>query len=504
METYPYTIKNGDYLGVIANKEGVTVDQILAVNPGLKKSSVLQIGQVINIPGTGPDLNSPRGSFNENPEFNSWQPLYIPAELSETDTNEQNEVLARKDNLVLKQHEALLLKQHTVHCPVDIEEILNRPVKKIRISVFFDGTGNNRANTKLGKNKEDFKKFKDEDDYFFVPRGVFDEHASFYNDKTNVVRLEEMISPDQNGFDLSESIYIEGIGTRNNETLGGEVKAYDEIKNDIYAGMSEGEGPTGITGKVQNGINEVIDLLKEKFDSLDTIEVAIDVFGFSRGAAAARNFIYEIKGNPENTLIKMMHKESSMIIDKVDIKFVGLFDSVSALGSIFADTNKYEDTGMVDDVKLLNLDIFKTVEVEKVVHLCAAEEYRNAFKLINIKSAVDKGNGIEIFLPGAHSDIGGSYVDKSGEGNIYTHQLLDLNQVPLTRRDNGLPKIPDKYYTTKELNELIEIDKKWLISQGWYNENKDDESKNEIEISKEIHIVIFLYRLCMILRRIQG
>lgn len=44
-----YTIQEGDTLGAIASLKGVTVDEILALNPGIVAEN-LQIGQIIKIP----------------------------------------------------------------------------------------------------------------------------------------------------------------------------------------------------------------------------------------------------------------------------------------------------------------------------------------------------------------------------------------------------------------------------------------------------------------------
>lgn len=49
LEEKKYTVKEGDVLGSIANGNGMTLQQFLSINPGLKEDSVLQIGQEVNI-----------------------------------------------------------------------------------------------------------------------------------------------------------------------------------------------------------------------------------------------------------------------------------------------------------------------------------------------------------------------------------------------------------------------------------------------------------------------
>lgn len=101
---------------------------------------------------------------------------------------------------------------------------------------------------------------------------------SFSNDFTNVARMSMCCRNDY-------SLYVEGIGTLDNT-------------RDVDDGFQYGSGFTGIRGKVRKGC----ELLAKKIGTLIAKEsskkvltdITIDVFGFSRGAAAARNFVYEI------------------------------------------------------------------------------------------------------------------------------------------------------------------------------------------------------------------
>ena len=49
LEKQVYTVKQGDVLGRIAKNHGLTTKELLALNPGLKIDSLLQIGQEINV-----------------------------------------------------------------------------------------------------------------------------------------------------------------------------------------------------------------------------------------------------------------------------------------------------------------------------------------------------------------------------------------------------------------------------------------------------------------------
>ncbi len=98
---------------------------------------------------------------------------------------------------------------------------------------------------------------------------------------------------------------------------------------------------------------------------------------------------------------------------------MGLFDTVSSYGG-----EKYQKvSGQIynnlrhksfdDDVKELHLAIGG--HARQVVQLAAADEYRKNFASTNIRSSVLAGVGLEVRLPGVHSDIGGSYEEHKVE-----------------------------------------------------------------------------------------
>ncbi|HVO43510.1 MAG TPA: LysM domain-containing protein, partial [Aggregatilineales bacterium] len=51
LTTTQYTVQSGDNLASIANDFGTSLQAVLALNPGLTQTSVLQVGQVIMVPG---------------------------------------------------------------------------------------------------------------------------------------------------------------------------------------------------------------------------------------------------------------------------------------------------------------------------------------------------------------------------------------------------------------------------------------------------------------------
>ncbi|MCF6324613.1 MAG: DUF2235 domain-containing protein [Gammaproteobacteria bacterium] len=203
---------------------------------------------------------------------------------------------------------------------------------------------------------------------------------------SNVVKLERYLKTDAHSTEkLVLKSYVEGIGTV-------------DKKGDKFRGYAFGTGATGVEEKVTAGLREAAQEIENNHHDRDAIitTLTFNLFGFSRGAAAARHFIYEVLFS--RPIIEQL-KELSYQVGEVKIGFTGLFDTVSSHGLSFS-----------NDTDALNLDAIS--HAQNVVHLTAADEHRKNFSLTDTNSA---GSGREIFLPGVHSDIGGSYRDGEGE-----------------------------------------------------------------------------------------
>lgn len=115
----------------------------------------------------------------------------------------------------------------------------------------------------------------------------------------------------------------------------------------------------------------------------------IAVFGFSRGAAIARQLCVKVS-------------EEGLQGHKPDIKFLGCFDTVASYGIPGNDINLFSNFRVAGCV-------------ERAVHLIAAGETRQMFPvtLMERRASID-----EIWLPGGHSDIGGGGSQARGLANI--------------------------------------------------------------------------------------
>lgn len=279
---------------------------------------------------------------------------------------------------------------------------------KVRVSLFFDGTLNNRINidqriedeNNPGSNKI-YQRYKGGDN-------------SYEGDYSNVAKMEKYID-DAPEYDVTLSSYTEGPGT-------------EDKKGDHLRGYAFGTGSTGVEKKVEKGIKDGVSKITQKIKKSQIIELlTIDVFGFSRGAAGARFCIHELLESGKKP-IKERIKSEGYDIKKTEVCFAGLYDTVSSHGIVY-----YND---VSDLKLRAVQ-----RAKKVVQLAAAEEHRKKFSLTTISSAGYKGQ--QFFLPGVHSDIGGGYRDNGNE-------------------DMGI------FYTTSK--QQAEKEKSRLVASGWYHD----------------------------------
>ena len=111
------------------------------------------------------------------------------------------------------------------------------------------------------------------------------------------------------------------------------------------------------------------------------------VFGFSRGAALAREFVAEILDDPEDT-------------DR-EVAFLGVFDTV-----VEEDGRKETRAGYLGERETLN------ARVQRAVHIVALDEDRTTFAPTLINKDKDDSHPtriVEVWFPGVHADIGGGY-----------------------------------------------------------------------------------------------
>ncbi|WP_285128865.1 T6SS phospholipase effector Tle1-like catalytic domain-containing protein [Leclercia adecarboxylata] len=288
-----------------------------------------------------------------------------------------------------------------------------KPVRGVTltIGVFFDGTGNNRENTasrllkfnecsapSQGVNQKDAQSCED-----FLEAINKDSlsNGSYRGYYSNIHWLNTLYLPDQALKEEQTSAqiktYISGIGTAAGES-------------DSAIGMGLGtsildmfEGVVTKTDEAMKGIKSVITKFMEFNQPADfcIAKIQFDVFGFSRGAAAARHFANRVM-EQDPAIAKAISE--GLYGDFYDgkpsgeVRFLGLFDTVAAIGGI---SNFFDINGRSNPRVKLEL---RPSVAKKVFQITAMNEYRYNFSLNSIQ-----GMWPELALPGAHSDIGGGY-----------------------------------------------------------------------------------------------
>lgn len=219
---------------------------------------------------------------------------------------------------------------------------------KIRIGVFFDGTGNNSYNSDAVYYRQTLP--LQEDDVPEVRHKGFEVEngASYWNPYTNIKLLHDLYEEKTKRDDskniifqqIQLKVYIQGIGTLRDE------------KDDVY-GSGFGEGDRGVIKRVEQGCLDIVNAIKKSFDELKkdkplAIEsLQFDVFGFSRGAAAARHFCNEVlKHKMVDREIIRLNETTEPIVDKrKDESYLSVKDNIRINRREFIVASKKEFTG---------------------------------------------------------------------------------------------------------------------------------------------------------------
>lgn len=232
--------------------------------------------------------------------------------------------------------------------------------------------------------------------------------------------------------DLYFSIYIEGSGANEEINV---VKQLVSLPESII-GLGFGVDSAGVVQKCRKAIQRVKIIYNRYEVREDTmlINCFFDVFGFSRGATTARCFTYIL--NPKKTdgyidkkIGKRICGNDSFLLGKgtkklglKNIRTLGLYDTVASIGILREGTayilgdkglkmskkEEFSDAdSMFHDTNVDDFGLHSTDQAERVLQICALDEFRKNFALVDIESSLKAGNGCEIYIPGCHTDIGG-------------------------------------------------------------------------------------------------
>ncbi|WP_421843595.1 T6SS phospholipase effector Tle1-like catalytic domain-containing protein [Marinobacter algicola] len=321
------------------------------------------------------------------------------------------------------------------------------PKVHLEVGIFTDGTMNNAANARSFAEQlerdcltpyENDEISREECEW----RLAMLAGGSYGNAVTNVAKLQALYMEgeleSEGSITYQRFVYAPGAGTKTGDS-------------DKWYGAATGTGEAGVIQQVNYAFSRLALRVKEDLQGQVIDKLTVDLFGFSRGAAAARHAAHEIKQGEKGVLAQLFAENGILWPERVEIRFVGLFDSVAAIvnplsGDLFAHNDRNHP------VKLY-LDPGK---VGHVVHLTAAHEHRKNFALNSIRNRDGSlpANFREITLPGVHSDIGGGYGDSQREDVLLSPML----QVP----ENRL-KWPEK---TVQWDNL-EVQRQQVAAEGW-------------------------------------
>ncbi|WP_150301749.1 PAAR domain-containing protein [Pseudomonas profundi] len=287
----------------------------------------------------------------------------------------------------------------------------------LRVGMFFDGTGNNLGNAAFTAEcrRQDLHEFDEQTlthirqlcetyDYRDTDGdGRYDQlpGSSYGNERSNVALLYDLYEDQSDAVveptavQASLKVYIDGIGT-----TGG--------SDDVRWGQATGKGKTGIVARVQESPSLVTGTLRRLVNGNPKLlieKIEFDIFGFSRGAAAARHFANEVlKPNGGVFAAQLNEGLPAMApgfewLRHVSINFISLFDTVAAvLDPLRGDVN-------VGGERNPGINLYMPPGcARKVVHLTAADEHRHNFSLNRVDDFHE-----ELALPGMHSNLGGGY-----------------------------------------------------------------------------------------------
>ncbi|WP_422491617.1 phospholipase effector Tle1 domain-containing protein, partial [Endozoicomonas sp. ALE010] len=211
---------------------------------------------------------------------------------------------------------------------------------------------------------------------------------------------------------------------------------------------TDGGADTGLGGIFGKGARSRVDDALERVDTLiregDPFfsDGIIDIVGFSRGAAIAREFsndVYERidSGYYDNLYTKQSpDRDLCSPLPTVKIRFMGIFDTVGSLG----------EPGDSDNG---DFDLTTDPRIEHVAHAVALNEHRSFFSLSSVErdehNAGSDNNIVEQGFIGAHTDVGGGYAngdlsDAPLQWMLKQAERAQLQLVPLKKEHELIDK----------------------------------------------------------------
>lgn len=382
-------------------------------------------------------------------------------------------------------------------------------IRRVEFNVYFDGTWNSKFNSNWYNDSNWYQSDRysiDGKAYDHDDSSIEEKYRGMYKaDETSFARaptgVDQMNRAARTNDPYIIPLYVDGSGT---ETPKDDPYALDNVndykgseaamQSDSAFGSGLGRGGTGVYAKLEKMCEQVQNKLKavSKATKVPIYIVMFDVYGFSRGAATARMFVHRIIKEKNKELLTDYGLDLTEYT--VMVRFVGLFDTVSSIGT--SHTNDVEGDKQ-------SLAFAKGKITSKIVHLVAGHEFRQKFSVTSIQQAVTRGYGLEVVLPGNHTDIGDGkstkkkYNEDTKEyefaGNvdrktILQHKSWSFSNMLTTpaRAVLGMAgdAIDDQNEMINDMNQAsLDQTMQILVKQGWFvNKAKTEQAAGQKEI----------------------
>jgi hypothetical protein len=172
----------------------------------------------------------------------------------------------------------------------------------------------------------------------------------------------------------------------------------------VGLGGGLGIGREGVRSRVNEACEDILQRLRNEAGDVNPCDLWFDVFGFSRGAAAARDFANRVR----RRAIQYNGARNTT-------RFLGIFDTVASISSLDPAVGFQETQPPSDPYAQLmsaetgrpefdpNIDIRAPASVASAIfHITARDEIRRNFPL-------STSGGKTVAMVGAHADVGGGY-----------------------------------------------------------------------------------------------
>jgi Uncharacterized alpha/beta hydrolase domain (DUF2235) len=239
----------------------------------------------------------------------------------------------------------------------------------------FDGTGNERGLS---------------DTNVWQLAQIYDDADASDRAAIQTIRSRDNI---REGLDRNTGFYIQGAGTSD--------AAFGTGWLDGGIGFSMSDRINAMLGNLDQFAIERYKLERQNrtITTQDPLNLTLDVMGFSRGAAQARDFVNQVLERRNSGYYRNLRGIDGGCIT-LHFRFLGIFDTVLAAGG--------------PNRRGFNIAI--PTSVQYVAHAVASNEHRAKFQLESIGASGSPGGNtrIERGFVGAHADVGGGYNGTSG------------------------------------------------------------------------------------------